>query len=85
MWADHTRIGHFLFIHFEQILNIQFQINSMEIVGPKGGIAFWAFPSPVVISLSDAFKAEDMIAFAQNGILLACFARWTSDGFLQKM
>ena len=55
----------------------------MEVVGAECGITLGALSPPVIISLSDAFEAEHVMALVQNGVLLAHFTAGTSHGLLK--
>ena len=77
-----TRLRFILSAFFHQKVS-QIHEYPVEVVGTKGGIAFGAFSSPVVVALSDALKAEDMSAFVQDGVFLARLAGGTGHGLLQ--
>lgn len=55
----------------------------MEVIGPKCCIALRAFASSIIVTYSDAFKTEYVMAFVKNRILSVYFAAWASQWFLQ--
>lgn len=52
-------------------------VDAVEVVGPKAGVALGALPLPGVVARLQALVTEHVETLGEHRLLVACVAAWT--------